>query len=500
MGYWTKSESIYFDWILADLFEWLGDYSDACESWTEEKWRSEIEQKMKEKNYRPEDEAAVRLELERFLPVRFKESIWDDVEGEALKGDAVEQIIRENQERSKRKAKQVPQVNEWIKEYQTNKSLLEQKQDETAYKSMLDTCYNIIFCWDTVGCLDEFSGLIDFTERTALAFFEESRTLESLYYLAFFYTDQDLLWSAGNLEWQKEQLLKGVEYARLLYELLNDEESAERYISCYLLLDQVCRSLEDLEQLGYADQAYRIAKEIAVKLPTEKIMELLELAKIAETSFYGMHELKELGGLISDDYEETVRQIKSGQADKDLAEKKPLDWVKAAEFARGYYEQADCSYMRLQEQEGWRVSKPYGDFVIEVMKKLAEEGIESELVYVVAALHNLVEKTECTYELIAQYFTEDVARIVKDTAHREDEDFLQCIQRCQHMEISFQENLSLDILLAEKICKVRLCGLAERVNEEQKKEFQKLISYCHIRNWKETEQMGRELLTLCEFD
>lgn len=73
MAWWQLSESIYFDWVLYDMFDWLGAYDNAFEEWTDDKWRSEFAKKLVLREYSDEINESVWNEFERFLPWRKEE-------------------------------------------------------------------------------------------------------------------------------------------------------------------------------------------------------------------------------------------------------------------------------------------------------------------------------------------------------------------------------------------------------------------------------------------
>lgn len=84
-------------------------------------------------------------------------------------------------------------------------------------------------------------------------------------------------------------------------------------------------------------------------------------------------------------------------------------WKKAVDFANKYHTKAG------QYRIGKNGEKiPYITHIYEVMKILTNEAnITSDKVLTVAALHDTIEDTECTFEDIAREFGEDIAEAVE---------------------------------------------------------------------------------------
>lgn len=83
-------------------------------------------------------------------------------------------------------------------------------------------------------------------------------------------------------------------------------------------------------------------------------------------------------------------------------------WKKAIDFANKYHTEAG------QYRIGKNGEKiPYITHIYEVMKILTNEAnITSDKVLTVAALHDVIEDTKCTFEDVAKVFGEDIAEAV----------------------------------------------------------------------------------------
>lgn len=94
-------------------------------------------------------------------------------------------------------------------------------------------------------------------------------------------------------------------------------------------------------------------------------------------------------------------------------------WKKAINFANKYHTQAG------QYRIGKNGEKlPYITHIYEVMKILTNEAnITSDTVLTVAALHDTIEDTACTYEDIAEIFGEDIAEAVNLLSRKDGQNF-----------------------------------------------------------------------------
>ncbi len=325
MAWWEMNESIYFDFILSDMFEWWGDYDDAFCRWSDDKWKSAFAEKLALKNYaddvndfvweefgrfqqfrREEMAEQIRMDLKEYIEMIYRDKEEMEAEYEESAKEREEAARRkENEERRKqeqwerkrvetrareqRKAKQLPEVRELIGQYQWAKTALKREASGDKYLKVFDICYTIIRNWGLLGCLDEFGGVAKYYEDCVMDYHDMIGTAESLYHVVFYYTDRNLVWEMGDLPERKAHIKKGLPYARQLYEILENEDSAEKYIDCYLQMIEFCRTGEDLEQLSYANKAYKLAKEFTLKFRTEKMVENLKAAKAGMIWYYHIH-------------------------------------------------------------------------------------------------------------------------------------------------------------------------------------------------------------------
>lgn len=422
--WWKQSESIHFDWIMSDLFSVCWDYEKALTDWTDEKWRTEFEQKMTDRKYSSEVHEFVLKELKCFLLWRIEELArwkaeeeaerlkkeqeereeqewqeelerqakeeltpfeqvlnevfenyhavmnaaykWSDddwhrnfeekiivclndgritketvpqirkdldayiemirkdrdeyeknrivekkerEEQERLKQEQLEKQWQEDRARKQRKVKQLPEVLELIDKYHLARKNLEEEKSTEHYHDVIQTCYCIIGNWGTVGCLDEFTGAFEYYEKAVLDYMDTAGTVNSLYDVVVYYTDQKILSQYHDLAAKKQHVKKGLKYVKAFNEAVDDEKSAILYINCCLQLNQCCRTVEDLEELSYADKAYKLAKKFVLKYKSEIMVEELDLAKLALTVSYRMHEQDSEAEHVEKEFEEIKKQI-----------------------------------------------------------------------------------------------------------------------------------------------------------------------------------------------
>lgn len=428
--WWKQSESIHFDWIMSDLFHICRDYEEALADWTDEKWRTEFEQKMTDREYSNEIQEFVSKELERFLLWRIEElkrwkakeeaerlekeqkereeqewqeelerqaeeeltpfeqvlnevfeSVralmkaaykWSDddwhhnfeekivvcmkdgriteedvpqirkdldayiemirkdrdeyeknmavekkerEEQERLKQEQLEKELQEDRKRKQRKAKQIPEVLELIDTYQLARKNLEEEKSVEHYRDVIQACYCIVGNWGAVGCLDEFAGVSEYYENAVLDYLDTIGTVNSLYHVVVYYTDKNILSQYHDLSEKKHHLKKGLTYVKEFHKAVDDERSAIRYIDCYLQLNQYCRTGEDLEQLSYADKAYKLAKKFVLKYRTEIMVEELDLAKLALAVYYRVHEQETEAERVEKEFEEIKNNFRRNMQD-----------------------------------------------------------------------------------------------------------------------------------------------------------------------------------------
>lgn len=94
-------------------------------------------------------------------------------------------------------------------------------------------------------------------------------------------------------------------------------------------------------------------------------------------------------------------------------------WKKAVDFANRYHTKA--GQYRI-DKNGEKI--PYITHIYEVMRILTNEAnITSDKVLTVAALHDVIEDTECTFEDVAKTFGEDIAEAVQLLSRNEGQPF-----------------------------------------------------------------------------
>ena len=286
--WWKQSESIHFDWITSDLFQVIWDYESALKDWTDKKWKTEFEQKMKAREYSDDICKVVWKELERFLIWRIKE------------------LERQKEEKE---AKQLPEVVELMDEYNFSQTNLKKEKSKENYLAVFHACYSIIANWGIVGCLDEFAGVYKCFKEAVFDYLSTARTVESLYSVVFYYTDRRILESYNDRKARKQHLQEGLKYVKAFNETVDDEKSALIYIDCYLQMTQCCRTGEDLEELSYADKAYKLAKKFALKYKSEIMLEELDLAKLTLKVYYQTHNQETEAERIEKEFEKIKEQI-----------------------------------------------------------------------------------------------------------------------------------------------------------------------------------------------
>ena len=108
---------------------------------------------------------------------------------------------------------------------------------------------------------------------------------------------------------QEHMLHEGLKYVKAFNEAVDDEKSALIYIDCNLQMTQCCRTGEDLEELSYADKAYKLAKKFAFKYKSEIMLEELDLAKLTLKVYYQTHNQELEAEHIEKEFEEIKKEI-----------------------------------------------------------------------------------------------------------------------------------------------------------------------------------------------
>lgn len=94
-------------------------------------------------------------------------------------------------------------------------------------------------------------------------------------------------------------------------------------------------------------------------------------------------------------------------------------WKRAVDFANKYHTKAGQYRIGKNEEK-----LPYITHIQEVMRILINEAkITDDEVLTVAALHDVIEDTECTFEIVKEEFGEDIAEAVDLLSRKEGQTF-----------------------------------------------------------------------------
>ncbi len=310
MAWWKESESIYLDWVFLDMFDWLGPYKDALEDWSEERWRKEFSQALAKRNYSKENRTLAIQEFKRFLEYRKKEQKKvNNSEQKSRSREELEKKWAADTARERRKVKQIPEALEAIDEYEKAVRSLAKKPSDENYVDVFHICHYIMKHWDVLSPLEEFEGILEYYEKQALEYFYKKKNIDSLAYVVVGYTEPDILAMIRKMQDKRKWIQKGLPYVKLLYENVKNEGSADRYVNCYIMMNQYCVSGEDLEALSYADKAYKLAKKVVYEVRTEKVLETLKWAKLCMTIQYRTHEQEDEALQVEEEYERIREEI-----------------------------------------------------------------------------------------------------------------------------------------------------------------------------------------------
>ncbi len=147
-------------------------------------------------------------------------------------------------------------------EYRSAKQALASRQSEENYKELISECYEVLVYHRELCRENEFAGTLQLYEDTALSFWRQYKTAESLCHLVHFYGDWQILDYFNWLPDRKHHLLKGLGYVREYHRMEDADYSAALFVRHYLSLCETCRSGEQEEQLSYARAANRCPKVI----------------------------------------------------------------------------------------------------------------------------------------------------------------------------------------------------------------------------------------------
>lgn len=234
-----------FEVVLNEVFENAFAIIDATYKWSDDDWHNNFEDKIirgiKDGRFTKETAVLIRKDLDAYMKMLQKEKEEYEKEEEILKKkreeqkrlerEELEKIWAEDKAREQRKAKQLPEVLELIDEYNLARKKLEEVKSTEHYHKVFDVCYCIIGNWNIVGCLDEFEGVSKYYEECALDYLDAAWTIDSLYYIVFYYTNSRILMQYNDLMARKQHLKKGLKYVKAFNEIANDEKSALIYIN-----------------------------------------------------------------------------------------------------------------------------------------------------------------------------------------------------------------------------------------------------------------------------
>ena len=307
MAWWEQSESIHFDYVLYDMFDWFGDYDNALRDWSDDEWRSEFEKQLAMKDYSDEIKQFVLQEFDRFL-VWKKEENANTEDSHVWSSDEINKHIEELNQRDIRKLKQLPDVIKLIEKYNKVKQELGKDGSDNNYSKVFDVCYTIVTKWQMLKLIPEFKDVYDYYENCALEYLHKKHTIESLYHVVICYTDSDILWQMTDKEAKRERIITGLPYVEFLHEHLNSEDSAERYVDCYLMLN-IFYEREGLEELKYASKAYKLAKQFVNEFKSEKMLDMFKKAVMCMTVYYREHDQEYEAVKLEKEYEEIAAQL-----------------------------------------------------------------------------------------------------------------------------------------------------------------------------------------------
>ena len=312
-----------FDDKCKGVFESYLNVINAAFQWSDEDWHNNFEEKIivgiREGTITKEDVPQIQKDLDAYIiKIRKDRDVYvkemeiekkKKEEQERLQREELEKMRQEETERKQRKAKQLPEVVELMDEYNFSQTNLKKEKSKENYLAVFHACYSIIANWGIVGCLDEFAGVYKCFKEAVFDYLSTARTVESLYSVVFYYTDRRILESYNDRKARKQHLQEGLKYVKAFNETVDDEKSALIYIDCYLQMTQCCRTGEDLEELSYADKAYKLAKKFALKYKSEIMLEELDLAKLTLKVYYQTHNQETEAERVEKEFEKIKEQM-----------------------------------------------------------------------------------------------------------------------------------------------------------------------------------------------
>lgn len=284
---WKQAETIQFEYILKSLFQRYSDYADAVAGWTAGQWREHMAQKMAEKEYSEEARQAVWEDFGLFMEWcgqkrrKKQESEAAGIQGISWLSDDAD--TAEDLEREQRKIKSVPVVQRLLMRYEWARNALKVKESREKYCYLIEICQLIVENWDMFGCLEEFEGVMPKYEETVLEFFAYAQTLESLLQVMVFYCDKNVL-DQLDKDTRKQYLKTGLEYAKLFWDNMDNEEGAYKYVCYYCRLAEEYGEGEEILERSIRNKIWKIGEECALGYQSKKILDALgmNINKLAE--------------------------------------------------------------------------------------------------------------------------------------------------------------------------------------------------------------------------
>lgn len=285
--FWKQAETIQFEYILKDLFESYQGFKDAVQQWTSGQWRGRMAEKIAAREFPEEIEQAVWKDFAPFmewcskesLRIKEKEKTPDAAQNPAGSRAPDDENAEEKQAdlaRERKKLKSVPVTQRLIMRYEWARNAVKVKGTRENYIFLIEICQLVLENWEMFGCLEEFSGVLEKYEETVLDFFASAHTLESLLYVMVFYCDKTVLDNVDK-DTRKKYLKTGLEYAKLYWDNMDNEDGAYKYLCYYCRLAEEYGEGEDIFERSIRNKIWKQGEECALKYQSDKIIDVLAL-------------------------------------------------------------------------------------------------------------------------------------------------------------------------------------------------------------------------------
>lgn len=197
-----------------------------------------------------------------------------------------------------------------ILDYKSAKDRLSLEKSKENYKKMLAACEWIVWDWNLMKDAKEIPDFVSIFEETVLNFWNQFKTAETLSYVVFFYHDSRIIQWIAETDQQIVHLKKGLLYAKLYHKMENKDYSAGLVIRISRQLCEIGRISEDSEDIAYAEQTCRLAKEYAKKYQTPYLLDEYQKTVEEVAHLYESYDLKETVDDIKRECKQTVSSIK----------------------------------------------------------------------------------------------------------------------------------------------------------------------------------------------